>query len=56
MLGEVFDASQKSFEDIIMKEKTKDLKTRQEDVDFLMIRKDYLFKKCWAIIIFHKTL
>ena len=35
MLVEVFDVSQKNCEDIIMKDKTKDLKARKEDIDFL---------------------
>ncbi|XP_065682478.1 uncharacterized protein LOC124816317 [Hydra vulgaris] len=35
MLEEVFDVSQNNCEHTIMKDKTKDLKTRREDVDFL---------------------
>ena len=35
MLEEVFDVSQKNCEGIIMKDKTKDIKTRREDADFL---------------------
>ena len=35
MLEEVFDVSQKNCEGIIMKGKTKDIKTRKEDADFL---------------------
>ncbi|XP_065654686.1 uncharacterized protein LOC136081307 [Hydra vulgaris] len=34
MLEEVFDVSQKNCEGIIMKDKTKDIKTRREDADF----------------------
>ena len=45
MLEGVFNVSQKNCEDIIMKDKTKDLKTRKEDVDFLNSQKEMLVQK-----------
>ena len=45
MLEEVFDVSQKNCEDTIIKDKTKDLKTRKEDVDFLNNQKGMRVQK-----------
>jgi len=39
MLEEVFDVGQKNCETIIMKDKSKDIKTRREDADFLSDQK-----------------